>query len=158
MKKEFRDSDFFMRVAVFLVIAILLALAVLIGVMIYQVITIDEKINSRNADNFTLFITQMTIFIALITLSFAITIAVPHFITKSTIKSQIIKTAKKVIQGDFKEDLVSNMERATQIDSHLSRMIAFSLLENDYYYWTIGCARTSLCELKTKFAFLFSNT
>ncbi len=83
---------------------------------------------------------ECSVLLSFLTLSFAIAIATPYFISNNVINRKI----DKYMRNEFKEDLHYSVENTDKLDAHLSRMIAFNLLENGYYYWAIGWAYRAL--------------
>lgn len=77
---------------------------------------------------------EISIFLAFLTFAFAISIATPFFISSQKIQD----TVKDYLQKEYRTDLLHRAEEVTRTDAHLSRMIAFFLLENKYYDWAIG--------------------
>lgn len=84
------------------------------------------------------------VFISFLALAFAISIATPYFISKNQIKSVV----RKYLETEYKEDVEKSVENFNRTDAHLSRMIAFLLMKNHYYYWAIGWAFRALKRYK----------
>ena len=78
--------------------------------------------------------------ISFLGLAFAIAIASPYFISKNKMKSVI----KKFLDSDYKPSILHRAEEVVKIDAHLSRMIAFTLMERNYHCWAIGWSFRSL--------------
>ena len=78
--------------------------------------------------------------ITILALAFAIAIATPYFISKKTMKSVV----KDFLDKDYKPNILHRAEEVIKIDAHLSRMIAFDLMEKNYHYWAIGWSFRSL--------------
>lgn len=78
--------------------------------------------------------------ITILALAFAIAIATPYFISKKAMKSVV----KDFLDKDYKPNILHRAEEVIKIDAHLSRMIAFDLMEKNYHYWAIGWAFRSL--------------
>lgn len=80
--------------------------------------------------------------ITILALAFAIAIAIatPYFISKKAMKSVV----KDFLDKDYKPNILHRAEEVIKIDAHLSRMIAFDLMEKNYHYWAIGWAFRSL--------------
>lgn len=83
---------------------------------------------------------EISVFLAFLALAFAISIATPYFITKNKVES----TVRKFFKRDLGPDIINKSEEIADVDAHLSRMVAFSLLQNKYYYWAAGWAFRSL--------------
>ena len=73
-------------------------------------------------------------------LALAFAIATPYFISKKTMKSVV----KDFLDKDYKPNILHRAEEVIKIDAHLSRMIAFDLMEKNYHYWAIGWSFKSL--------------
>lgn len=78
--------------------------------------------------------------ISFLGLSFTIAIASPYFISKNKMKSVV----KDFLDKDYKPNILHRAEDVVRIDAHLSRMIAFDLMEKNYHYWAIGWSFRSL--------------
>lgn len=84
------------------------------------------------------------VLISFLALAFCIAIATPYFISKKQINSVV----RKYLETEYKEDVEESVERVNRTDAHLSRIIAFLLLDKHYYYWAIGWAFRSLKRYK----------
>ena len=78
--------------------------------------------------------------ISFLGLAFAIAIASPYFISKNKMKSVI----EKFLDKEYKPTILHRAEEVIKIDAHLSRMIAFTLMERNYHCWAIGWSFRSL--------------
>ncbi|MDE6349863.1 MAG: hypothetical protein K2K67_02525, partial [Treponemataceae bacterium] len=52
--------------------------------------------------------------------------------------NKIDSVVREFVKQDFGPDLLNRSEEVTKLDAHLSRMVAFTLLEQGYYAWAIG--------------------
>lgn len=77
---------------------------------------------------------DVSVLLAFLALSFGIAIATPYFITDNKIDSAV----REFVKQEFEPDLLNRSEEVTKLDAHLSRMVAFTLLEQGYYAWAIG--------------------
>ena len=82
----------------------------------------------------------ITILALAFAIAIAIAIATPYFISKKAMKSVV----KDFLDKDYKPNILHRAEEVIKIDAHLSRMIAFDLMEKNYHYWAIGWAFRSL--------------
>ena len=85
-------------------------------------------------------IIDIGLLISFLGLAFAIAIASPYFISKNKMKSVI----EKFLDKEYKPTILHRAEEVIKIDAHLSRMIAFTLMERNYHCWAIGWAFRSL--------------
>ena len=83
---------------------------------------------------------EVSVFLTFITLAFTISIAAPYFITKNKVEVVV----RNFFTRDLGPDIINKSEEITKLDAHLSRMIAFNLLQQQYYYWAVGWAFRSL--------------
>jgi hypothetical protein len=54
------------------------------------------------------------------------------------------QVVKDFLDKDYKPNILHRAEDVIRIDAHLSRMIAFDLMEKNYHYWAIGWSFRSL--------------
>ena len=87
-----------------------------------------------------MFEAQAALFLAFLALAFAIAVGTPYFISRGKIKRII----DKYVKHEYKLELSNLAEETAKLDSHLSRMTAFFLLEQNYCYWAIGWAFRAL--------------
>ena len=85
-------------------------------------------------------IIDIGLLISFLGLAFAIAIASPYFISKNKMKSII----EKFLDKEYKPTILHRAEEVIKIDAHLSRMIAFTLMERNYHCWAIGWSFRSL--------------
>lgn len=85
-------------------------------------------------------IIDIGLLISFLGLAFAIAVASPYFISKNKMKSVI----EKFLDKEYKPTILHRAEEVVKIDAHLSRMIAFTLMERNYHCWAIGWAFRSL--------------
>ena len=93
-------------------------------------------------------------FIAFLTLAFAISIATPYFITKNKVETVV----RRYFKRDIGPDIINRSDEIAKLDAHLSRMVAFNLLQQKYYYWAVGWSFRSLkrySELKESYSDLY---
>ncbi|MGP1531372.1 MAG: hypothetical protein ACTTI5_04160 [Treponema sp.] len=83
---------------------------------------------------------QTALFLAFLALAFGIAVGTPYFISRGKIKRII----DKYVKHEYKLELSNLAEETAKLDSHLSRMTAFFLLEQNYCYWAIGWAFRAL--------------
>lgn len=83
---------------------------------------------------------EASVFISFLALAFAIVVATPHFITKT----QIEMVVRDIFKSDIGPDIINKSEEIAKLDAHLSRMVAFNLLQQKYYYWAVGWSFRSL--------------
>lgn len=77
---------------------------------------------------------EIGLFVALLALATSISLALPKFISKQ----QISTVVNDYMEHRYKADLAESIENVSCTDANLSRMIAFLLMEQKYYYWAIG--------------------
>ena len=83
---------------------------------------------------------EVSVFISFLALAFAIAVATPHFITKTQIETVV----RDIFKSDIGPDIINKSEEIAKLDAHLSRMVAFNLLQQKYYYWAVGWSFRSL--------------
>lgn len=83
---------------------------------------------------------EVSVFISFLTLAFGIVVATPHFITKTQIETVV----RDMFNSDIRSDIINKSEDIAKLDAHLSRMVAFNLLQQKYYYWAVGWSFRSL--------------
>lgn len=83
---------------------------------------------------------EVSAFISFLALAFAIAVATPHFITKTQIETVV----RDIFKSDIGPDIINKSEEISKLDAHLSRMVAFNLLQQKYYYWAVGWSFRSL--------------
>lgn len=136
-----KDTAFDKYVKILIVILSIVFSVALISVMVPYVLHnlgVNSCISSPSVSEY------YGVFISFLALAFAISIATPYFISKNQIKSVV----RKYLETEYKEDVEKSVENFTRTDAHLSRMIAFLLMENHYYYWAIGWAFRALKRYK----------
>ena len=87
-----------------------------------------------------MFEAQAALFLAFLALAFAIAVGTPYFISRGEMQRVIDDYVKK----EYRLELSNLNEEVSKLDSHLSRMTAFFLLEQNYCYWAIGWAFRAL--------------
>ncbi|MDE6067722.1 MAG: hypothetical protein K2F89_02045 [Treponemataceae bacterium] len=115
--------------SVFIVVMIVFVLC-LVASVVFVVLCSCDKIKGATE----LKVLDVSVLLAFLTLSFGIAIATPYFITDNKIDS----TIREFVKQEFEPDLLNRSEEVTKLDAHLSRMVAFMLLEQGYYAWAIG--------------------
>lgn len=128
-----------------IIILILILLAIIFAVSLLVIIipffssnVLFQKIESVSISEY------YAVLISFLALAFCIAIATPYFISKNQVKSVV----KKYLETDYKEEVDEAVEKISRTDAHLSRIIAFLLLDKQYYYWAIGWAFRSLKRYK----------
>ena len=120
-------------------------LIIITGVFVISLVTIMVMgllcFKCSSSVNTTL---DLSLLLSFLSLAFAIAIATPYFISKNQIKSVVQDYLKK----DYKEEIEESVENINRTDAHLSRMMAFILLKQDYYYWAVGWAFRALKRYK----------
>ena len=121
---------------------VLIAIAILLGLLIFSHIFLcfysifaDESCLGGQYE-----VIDIGLLISFLGLSFAIAIAAPYFISKNKMKQVV----KDFLDKDYKPNILHRAEDVIRIDAHLSRMIAFDLMEKNYHYWAIGWSFRSL--------------
>ncbi len=82
--------------------------------------------------------------LSVLSLTFVISIASPYFISKNQIRDEV----RKYLENEYKNYVEKEVEHITRTDAHLSRMIAFFLMDKKFYYWAIGWAFRALKRYK----------
>lgn len=77
---------------------------------------------------------DMSTLLTFLALAFCIATATPYFITDNKIDSAV----RKFVKQEFEPDIINRSEEVTKLDAHLSRMVAFTLLGQHYYAWSVG--------------------
>lgn len=83
---------------------------------------------------------EVSVFISFLALAFAIAIATPYFISNNKVESVV----RDMFKSDINPDIINKSEEIAKLDAHLSRMVAFNLLQQKYYYWAVGWSFRSL--------------
>lgn len=125
---------------------ILICITALLGLLIishiilcfYSAFSANECCEKIHINHYELI--DIGLLISFLGLAFAIAIASPYFISKNKMKSVI----KKFLDNDYKPSILHRAEEVVKIDAHLSRMIAFTLMERNYHCWAIGWSFRSL--------------
>ena len=125
---------------------VLIFITVMLGVLItshivlcfYSVFSANECCEKIHINHYELI--DIGLLISFLGLAFAIAVASPYFISKNKMKSVI----KKFLDNDYKPTILHRAEEVIKIDAHLSRMIAFTLMERNYHCWAIGWSFRSL--------------
>lgn len=115
--------------SVFIVVMIVFVLCLVASVVFVALCSCD-KIKGATE----LKVLDVSVLLAFLTLAFGIAIATPYFITDNKIDSAV----REFVKQEFEPDLLNRSEEVTKLDAHLSRMVAFTLLEQGYYAWAIG--------------------
>lgn len=109
----------------------------------------NEKIGSAIDISF-----GISLLIGLLGIAFSLVLATPHFIMDNKIEAVV----REVVKQKFEPDLLNRSEEVIKLDAHLSRMIAFTLLEQEYYAWAIGWSFRALkryTELNSEYTELY---
>lgn len=125
---------------------ILIVITIILGILVVShiflcfrfVFSVDENCKIVNLRQYE--IIDIGLLISFLGLSFAIAIAAPYFISKNKMKSVV----KNFLEKEYKPNILQKAEEVLKLDAHLSRMIAFDLMEKNYHYWAIGWAFRSL--------------
>ena len=125
---------------------VLIFITVMLGVLItshivlcfYSVFSDKECFEKMHINHYE--IIDIGLLISFLGLAFAIAIASPYFISKNKMKSII----EKFLDKEYKPTILHRAEEVIKIDAHLSRMIAFTLMERNYHCWAIGWSFRSL--------------
>ena len=125
---------------------VLIFITVMLGVLItshivlcfYSVFSDKECFEKMHINHYE--IIDIGLLISFLGLAFAIAIASPYFISKNKMKSVI----EKFLDKEYKPTILHRAEEVIKIDAHLSRMIAFTLMERNYHCWAIGWSFRSL--------------
>lgn len=125
---------------------ILIVITIILGILVVShiflcfrfVFSVDENCKIVNLSQYE--IIDIGLLISFLGLSFAIAIAAPYFISKNKMKSVV----KNFLEKEYKPNILQKAEEVLKLDAHLSRMIAFDLMEKNYHYWAIGWAFRSL--------------
>lgn len=121
------------------IFCILMAL-VFLGLMIVSVIVLFiPKFNIEIKS-----VLDFNTLLSVLSLTFVISIASPYFISKNQIRDEV----KKYLEDEYKNYVEKEVENITRTDAHLSRMIAFFLMDKKFYYWAIGWAFRALKRYK----------
>lgn len=83
---------------------------------------------------------QTALFLAFLALAFGIAVGTPYFVSRGEMRRIIDAYVKR----EYRLELSNLAEETAKLDSHLSRMTAFFLLEQNYCYWAIGWAFRAL--------------
>ena len=114
---------------------VLIFITVMLGVLItshivlcfYSVFSDKERKEKMHINHYE--IIDIGLLISFLGLAFAIAIASPYFISKNKMKSVI----EKFLDKEYKPTILHRAEEVIKIDAHLSRMIAFTLMERNYH-------------------------
>lgn len=125
---------------------VLIFITVMLGVLItshivlcfYSVFSDKECFEKMHINHYE--IIDIGLLISFLGLAFAIAVASPYFISKNKMKSII----EKFLDKEYKSTILHRAEEVIKIDAHLSRMIAFTLMERNYHCWAIGWSFRSL--------------
>ena len=125
---------------------VLIFITVMLGVLItshivlcfYSVFSDKECFEKMHINHYE--IIDIGLLISFLGLAFAIAVASPYFISKNKMKSII----EKFLDKEYKPTILHRAEEVIKIDAHLSRMIAFTLMERNYHCWAIGWSFRSL--------------
>ncbi|MBQ1999676.1 MAG: hypothetical protein II220_09385 [Spirochaetales bacterium] len=125
---------------------VLICITALLGVLIishivlcfYSAFSTKECFEKMHINHYE--IIDIGLLISFLGLAFAIAIASPYFISKNKMQSVL----KDFLDKDYKPNILHRAEEVVKIDAHLSRMIAFTLMERNYHCWAIGWAFRSL--------------
>jgi len=118
---------------------ILMAIAFLAMCIVFCIMLIKGAV-ADGRSGIPMFEAQAALFLAFLALAFAIAVGTPYFISRGKIKRII----DKYVKHEYKLELSNLAEETAKLDSHLSRMTAFFLLEQNYCYWAIGWAFRAL--------------
>lgn len=113
---------------------ILLTILVIVSFIVYSILVFTKEPDGFHVDEVNF------LSISVISLVIAIAFGVPYFISERQIENKV----KDYLANEYKDDLEISLEETARTDAHLSRMIAFLLMENGYYYWAIGWAYRAL--------------
>lgn len=125
---------------------VLIFITVMLGVLItshivlcfYSVFSDKECFEKMHINHYE--IIDIGLLISFLGLAFAIAVASPYFISKNKMKSII----EKFLDKEYKPTILHRAEEVIKIDAHLSRMIAFTLMERNYHCWAISWSFRSL--------------
>ena len=125
---------------------VLIFITVMLGVLItshivlcfYSVFSDKECFEKMHINHYE--IIDIGLLISFLGLAFAIAVASPYFISKNKMQSVL----KDFLDKDYKPNILHRAEEVVKIDAHLSRMIAFTLMERNYHCWAIGWSFRSL--------------
>ena len=95
---------------------------------------------ASNSSGIPMFEAQTALFLAFLSLAFVIAFGTPYFVSRGEMQRIIDAYVKR----EYRLELSNLAEETAKLDSHLSRMTAFLLLEQNYCYWAIGWAFRAL--------------
>lgn len=140
MNAKNRDTEEHSIRTILIVITSLLGLLIISHIFLcfYSVFANENCCKFSRVDQYE--VIDIGLLVSFLGLSFAIAIASPYFISKNKMKSVV----KDFLDKEYKPNILHRAEDVVRIDAHLSRMIAFDLMEKNYHYWAIGWAFRSL--------------
>lgn len=112
---------------------ILMAIAFLAMCIVFCIMLIKGAV-ADGRSGIPMFEAQAALFLAFLALAFAIAVGTPYFISRDKMRRIIDSYIKK----EYRLELSNLNEEVSKLDSHLSRMTGFFLLEQNYCYWAIG--------------------
>ena len=115
--------------SVFILVMIVFVLCLVASVVFVALCSCDKIKGATELQ-----VLDVSALLTFLALAFGIAIATPYFITDNKIDSAV----REFVKQEFEPDLLNRSEEVTKLDAHLSRMVAFTLLEQGYYAWAIG--------------------
>ena len=128
MRNKRNEIPSWLKIAFFSFIIVFLASILTLTAISF--LSVCGKLNNEKI-SFTIDVSLLTGFLGI---AFTVVFATPYFITNNKIDSVV----REFVKQDFGPDLLNRSEEVTKLDAHLSRMVAFILLEQGYYAWAIG--------------------
>lgn len=128
MRNKRNEIPSWLKIAFFSFIIVFLASILTLSAIFF--ISVCGKLDNEKISSTI----DVSLLIGFLGIAFTVVIATPYFITNNKIDSVV----REFVKQDFGPDLLNRSEEVTKLDAHLSRMVAFTLLEQGYYAWAIG--------------------
>lgn len=128
MRNKFNEIPSWLKIAFFSFIIVFLASILALSAISFLSVC-GELDNGKDGSA-----VNVSLLVAFLGITFTVVLATPYFITDNKIDSAV----REFVKQDFGPDLLNRSEEVTKLDAHLSRMVAFTLLEQGYYAWAIG--------------------
>ena len=135
MKNNNDSNSLFIKI---ILVIITVVFAASLGVVIFMSV---QCYNCSSSINTTV---DLSLLLSFLSLAFAIAIATPYFISKNQVKGVV----RNYLENEYKKDYEKALEDMNRADAHLSRMMAFLLSHQQFYYWAIGWSFRSLKRYK----------
>ncbi len=158
MKEKRNKIPSWLKIAFFSFIIVFLASILALSAICF--LSVCGELNNEKI-SFTI---DVSLLVGFLGIAFTVVLATPYFITDNKIDSAV----REFVKQEFEPDLINRSEEITKLDAHLSRMGAFTLLGQGYYYWAVGWSFRALkryAELHSEYtdlykefySFVFSN-